>query len=109
VRDTLAPSYVPATSSSAGAAAEAADISKQSKYAAILSSHTFCAIACETLGPINSNGLDFIQELGRRLSTCTGDPREGAFLLQRISVIIQRGNAVAFSGSFIDHPISWSS
>jgi hypothetical protein len=106
VPDTLAPSYVSATSACAGAAAEAADIRKQAKYVAIGHSHVFCAIACETMGPINADGLEFLKELGNRLSQCTGDPREGSFLLQRISVLIQRGNSVAFTGSFIDHHIT---
>jgi hypothetical protein len=103
VCDTLAPSYLQATSLCGGAAAEAADVRKQAKYSAIGNNHVFTALAFETLGPINSEGLKFLLELGNRLSKVTGEPRETAYLLQRISVIIQRGNAVAFTGSFINH------
>jgi hypothetical protein len=103
VPDTLAPSYIHSTSACAGAAAEAADVHKQNKYTALIHRYLFCAIACETMGPINSNGLDVLKELGKRLSKISCDTREGAFLLQRITVIIQRGNAEAFKGSFINH------
>src|SRR6218665_1701250 len=62
--------------------------------------HTVVAIAVETLGPINSEGLAFITELGRRLSNASGDTREARFLFQSLSVTVQRYNAVAFQGTF---------
>jgi len=34
------------------------------------------------------------QELGRRITAVTDDPRETGFLFQRLSVALQRGNAV---------------
>ena len=34
-------------------------------------------------------------ELGRRMTAATGDSRETSFLRQRLSVAIQRGNAIA--------------
>ena len=61
----------------------------------------FLPVACETMGPINLEGLALIKELGARLSAVTGDPRECSFLLQRISIVIQRSNAVAFRGTFV--------
>ena len=39
-------------------------------------------------------------EIGRCLTTISGDPRETSFLLQSISVTLQRYNAVAFRSSF---------
>ena len=57
-------------------------------------------IVVETLGPVNSEGLSFLRELGSRLSTVTRDPRETSFLFQRVSVCMQRANAIAFRGSF---------
>jgi len=44
--------------------------------------------------------MDFLCELGRRIAQCTDDHRESAFLLQRLSVLIQRYNAVAVLGTF---------
>jgi hypothetical protein len=59
-------------------------------------------IAVETkLGTINSEALDFLVELGRRIATDSKGNREASFLFQPLSVLIQRFNAVAFRGSFI--------
>jgi len=59
-------------------------------------------LALETLGPINSRGLDLIADLGRHLTQVTDDLRETSFLYQRLSLTIQRFNAVAFAGTFAD-------
>jgi len=96
--DTLARSYLPNTSLSAGAAAEDAALKKTSKYHDIVRSHIFVPLAIESLGPINKEGLDFLHEIGRRLTRVTGDNREASFLLQRISIANQRFNAMAILG-----------
>jgi len=101
VVDTLAPSYVAASATRAGAAAEIAEERKNSKYSFLNDNHLFVPIAFETMGPISEQGADIITELGRRLSLVTGEPRETSYLFQRISVTIQRFNFVAFNGSFI--------
>ena len=90
----------------AGGAAEETIPANAKKYANILLTHDFCAIACETMGPINESGLALLKELGRQITKVTGDPRESAFLLQRLSIIIQRCNAIAFSGSFLSEELS---
>jgi hypothetical protein len=100
VSDTLAPSHLPHTSVLAGAAAERATFAKNDKYKDISRSHEFCAVALETLGPINDDGQSLLNKIGRRLTEVTGDPRESAFLYQRVSIILQRGNAISFAGSF---------
>src|SRR6218665_1730482 len=61
--------------------------------------NTVVPIAVETLGPNNSEGLAFLTELGRRLSNASGDTREARFLLQSLSVTVQRYNAVALKGT----------
>jgi len=55
VATTLADSYISASASSAGAAAETAASRKQVKYAALSGSYVFQLIALETLGPINES------------------------------------------------------
>ena len=57
-------------------------------------------VTIESLGPINSSGIDFLSILGKRLSDKYKDPRETSFLFQRISIITQRMNAVAVAGCF---------
>jgi len=61
----------------------------------------FVPISLETLGAIAPCSLDFITEVGRRLSAATGDARETAFLFHRISVAVQRFNAVLIHQSFV--------
>ena len=69
-------------------------------YAALDHSYIFIPLAFETYGTINNKDIKFLQELGRRLRTISDDPRESAFLLQRIFVTLQRFNAIAFSDTF---------
>ena len=88
-----------ATRNSAGAAAAQAAALKDHKYSALTSTHYFGSITVETLGPWNLEGLQFIKKLGRRISLVTLDPRETAFILQKISVAVQMGNAASFVGS----------
>ena len=57
-------------------------------------------VAVETMGAINKAGMNFLGDLGRRITKHTDDHRESAFLFQRISVLIQRFNAVAVLGTF---------
>ena len=73
---------------------------KHQKYAALAATHCFVPVAVETLGSWNEEGLSFITELGRRTSLITGDPRESAFLFQRLSMAVQYGNAVSCLGTF---------
>jgi len=71
VATTLAESYIPASSASASAAAaaEAAASRKEVKYSDIPASFSFQPITVETLGPINESAVDFLRELGRRISS----------------------------------------
>src|SRR6218665_968508 len=95
VVDTLASSYVQATAAMAGAAAEIATKRKNVKYSALFNTHVFVPLAMETLCPINVTGQNFLGDLGRKLTTSTGDNRETCFLLQRLSITIQRFNSIA--------------
>jgi len=100
VTHTVATSYLGLTSECAAAAAEAAAKRKEDKYIEISRSHLFFPVAFETFGPINQTGIDFLSTLGHRLSVITDDARETFFLFQRLSVAIQRFNAVCFTNSF---------
>ena len=100
VTNTIADSYLHLSAACAGSAEEGAASRKEIKYAAFDHSYTFISLAFETYGPINNKGIKFLQVLGRRLRTISDDHRESAFLLQRISVTLQRFNAIAFSNTF---------
>ena len=78
-----------------GAVAEQAAQRKVEKY-----------IAVENLGAMNSSAVDFINTLGRRISSVSaGEDKESAFLFQRISITIQRFNSILLFESFLhdDH------
>ena len=98
--DTLARSYLNETSQTTAAAAKSASRKKVAKYSDISRTHFFVPIAVESLGPINSAGVDFLCTLGRHLCDKSGDLRETSFLFQRISIINQRMNAAAITGCF---------
>jgi len=83
----------------AASAATAASERKSAKYSSLSSSHIFYPVAIETLGPLADETQHFLTEIGRRATRCTADPREAAFLYQRISVAIQRFNAVCLANS----------
>jgi len=104
VADTHAMSHLPVTSQQAAGAAESAAGRKEMKYAELARTYLFIPIACETLGPISAKAMDFLSDLGRRITLVTGDVRETSFLFQRISVAIQRFNSVCFRGSFSAPP-----
>ena len=100
VTDTLAESYLLTTFSSAGGAAERAASRKELIYQSLSNTHTFIPLVFETFGPINSKGIVFLYQLGHRLAVSTGDTRETSFLFQRLSLTIQRFDAICFNGSF---------
>jgi len=100
VSDTLAQSYVHETSQTPGATAEAAAERKTNKHTSLAQSYLFVPVAAETMGAINKDGMDFLSELGRRITQSIDDHCESAFLLQRLSMLIQRYNAVAVLGTF---------
>ena len=64
----MSQSYLPATSGSSGAAAEAAAERKTAKYGQLAQSYTFIPVAVEILGQISNAGLEFLSDLGRRIS-----------------------------------------
>ena len=44
--------------------------------------------------------VELVQEIGRRITLVTEDSRETVFLFQRLSIALQRGNAVSFLSTF---------
>ncbi len=64
-------------------------------YSNLPSQYLFCHFAVETLGNFGKEALQLVSELEGRLRSTTGDAREKTWLIQRISVAIQRGNAAS--------------
>ena len=96
----LADSYISASASSAGAAAEMAASRKQAKCAALSGSYVFQLIALETLGPINESAVQFLNDPNHRITSVSTDDTEAQFFFQQLSIALQRFNAILLHESF---------
>ena len=105
VIDTVAQSYVSQSSQCAGNAAELAATRKSSKYGELSTSVFFVPITLESLGPVCSQALSFLCELGQRISAVSGDVRETVHLFQRLSITMKHFNFTMFKCSFADAEI----
>ena len=97
--DTYAPSHVSTAAREPGAVAVQAEHLKMTKYSHLESDYLFVPFAIETSGVLGQAAWDFVNDLGWRLHHATGEPRSKEYLLQRLSVAIQRGNAAAVLGT----------
>ena len=70
------------------------------KYQDLNATHIFYPIAIETAGSWDDQAVKLIEEIDRRSAQETDDPKETMYLFQRISVAIQRENALAFTNTF---------
>jgi len=66
----------------AGLVADQAADRKTAKYADLTAQYVFQPVSAENLGPFSSSTLDFLRDLGRRISHISGDDREVLFLFQ---------------------------
>ena len=103
-RDTLAPSHLSTAERGPGLVAAEAESQKWKKYSSLGAKYCFVPIACESLGVF---GAETFKDLGHRLHQTTGDSNSYQFLLQRLSVAIQRGNSTSVLGtlSFLQHKV----
>jgi len=85
-----------------GTVADMAASRKTEKYSCLSSSYMFEPIAVENLGTFSTSTLVFLVQLGRRISSQSGDVQESSYLFQRISVAIQRFNSVLLHNSLAD-------
>ena len=100
VADTIAASFLPSTSISAGSAAELTAVRKQAKYADLAQRFKIAPIAIESHGTYCATATAFLADLGRRLSAATSDAKETVHLFQRLYIALQRFNAVCMIESF---------
>lgn len=97
--DTVAPSHIEISARHAGRVAETRASQKKTKYKQIVEDYLFVPFSVETLGPWSESTKKFTKDIGRRLIERSGDRRAAAFLTQRISLAIQRGNSAAAMGT----------
>ena len=53
------------------------------------------------VGPINEMAAQFLNNLGHRIASTSADDKEGQYLFQRLSVALQRYNAILLHESFV--------
>ena len=98
--DTFATSYRSYTTQEAGKAAENVEDRKAEKYQGLPGSHTFTPVVIETMGAIGPKSMAFLKDLGRRIAMETGEQRSKDFLLQQLSVTVQRGNCASVQATW---------
>ena len=72
---------------------------KIEKYRNLTDRYLFQPVAVETTGVLGIQTRTFLKDLGRKMSNETGDMRETAWLLQRISIAVMRGNAYCITAA----------
>ena len=73
---------------------------KKLKYQSLTSLYSFTPIAVESLGSVGEEASKFFRDLGNRIASVSNESRSYSFLMQRLSVAIQRGNAACVLGTF---------
>ena len=106
--NTYAGSNVVLSATDCGGAAREEEARKRRKYAGLQQQFQFEPVAFETAGACGPSTKAFIKDLGSRLVDSSGDRRETAWLRQRLSIAIIRGNAAsvllttASKGTYLD-------
>ena len=88
-----------ATSKHVGYAAKQAERKKFNHYKDLAARFCFVPVATETSGVIGKYGLDLIKKIGSKIAEATKEKRSTSYLIQRISIAIQRGNAASILGT----------
>ena len=96
--DTFAISHVRAAVSEAGAMAAKAEENKRDKCSHLDASFLFVPVAVETCGAFGPEAGEFFRELGRWVKRVTDEANTYQYIVQRIAMAVQRGNAASVWG-----------
>jgi len=83
----------------AGAAVNEAERRKVMKYRSPSALYSFVPVTVASLGALGDEASDFFRNLGHRITSVTTEPMSFQFLMQRLSVAVQRGNAACVLGT----------
>ena len=82
-----------------GSAAKAAEEKKKRVYDSLLNRYVFVPVAVVTLGVWNAEGLRLIKSIGQKIARVSGESRSTLYLIQRLSLAVQRGNVASVLGT----------
>jgi Reverse transcriptase (RNA-dependent DNA polymerase) len=99
--DSLASSHLHRAVIGPGVVANDSESRKKSKYSNLSALYQFVPVAVETLGALGEDATALLKDIGRRIAAVTFEPRSTQFLLQRLSIAIQRGNAACVMGTAV--------
>ena len=100
--NTIAATYINETSRASGSAADEAERRKHNHYIDLKNNYIFTPLAFETFGAIGPETTIFLKKLGKLMKKNTGEARSLDFLLQCVSIAIQRGNAICIRDTYED-------
>ena len=98
-QDTVNPSYSARATREAGAVAAQAEERKVAKYVNLTPEHLFSPIAVETMGVLGPRTKALLRDLGRWVTQTSGEEAATTYLVQRLSVAVQRGNCASVMGT----------
>ena len=93
--DTLAPSNLSTSASGASRLANCAESAKFRKYSSLTPSFHFSPLCGETLGAWGSCARSLVRRIVSWVMEQSGDNRATQFLIQKVAIDVQRGNAVS--------------
>ena len=76
------------------------NVRKINKYRSLAERFHFHPLGFETFGTWGQAAKEIIGQIGKKIGDTTGESRSLSFLRQRISIEIQRGNAISVLGTF---------
>jgi len=97
--DTFAASYVENTKLSSASAADSKEALRMKHYEVLMRDYNFVPVAVETVGSFGSKAKGLVNSLGRRIAEVTGEPNSRSYLLERISIALQRGKSSSILGT----------
>ena len=97
--DTFAASHLTLAAREARAVAALAEERKRAKYLDLAQTHHFVAVVVETTGAMGTDALDFFADVGSRVRAVSNEAQSRTFILQQVSVALQRGNAASVLGT----------
>src|SRR5690349_23441953 len=97
VIDSMANSYLSSPSITAGGAADIVATRKVDKYQELARAYEVVPVAIETMGPMNPDGADFINGIGRQTAEHTGDRRETSFFGRGSRALCKDSTLYAFA------------